>query len=251
MHYNKIPIFKSHYSIGKSILTLKEEGTSKPSEADSILDICKEYDIEHCLLIDEHIGCILEASKVFEKAGRNFNFGLRFTICDDLNDKSQESRQSNWRCNVILKDPAGYKNLIKMSTKASVDGFYYSPRIDLKTLKELWNDDYFDLAVPFYDSFLFQNMFKLKSIFVDFDFCKPVFFIEDHDLIYDDILKNKVIDYCEANGYSYYDTHSIHYKLKKDFKAYMTYRCIYEKTKLNKPNLDWMTSNEFCAECLT
>ena len=207
MKYNKIPIFKSHYSISRSILTLKEEGVSKSTEPDSIIDICKEYGLENCLLVDEHIGGILESSKVFDKAGLNYNFGLRLTICDDMKKKNKEALNSNWKCNIILKHPDGYKNLIKISSKASVDGFYYEPRIDFKTLKELWNNDYFDLAVPFYDSFLFQNVFKLKSIFVDFDFCKPVFFIEDHGLIYDDILSKKVVDYCKSNDYISYDAH--------------------------------------------
>ena len=36
-----LPIFKSHYSIGKSILTLRNS-ESTPDEADSIFDICTE-----------------------------------------------------------------------------------------------------------------------------------------------------------------------------------------------------------------
>jgi len=247
---NKIPIFKSHYSIGRSILTLKEEGISKPTEADSIIDICKEYNVGYCLLIEDHIGSILESSKVFEKSNIDFNFGLRLTVCDDINDKSKEGRNSNWKCNIILKDIDGYKNLIKISSKASTEGFYYEPRIDFQSLRELWNNNHFDFIVPFYDSFLFQNVFKLKSVFVDFDFCAPIFFVEDHNIIYDDILKNKILDYCGDNGYLNYEAHSMYYKKKSDFKTYLTNRCIYEKVKLNKPNIDWMTSNEFCAECL-
>jgi len=250
MSCNKIPIFKSHYSIGGSILTLKEEGASKKTEPDSIIDICKEYNIEHCLLIDNHIGGILEASRSFNSANINFNFGLQINVCDDMQKKNNETKNSYWKANIILKKPEGYKNLIKISSKASVDGFYYRPRIDLKTIKQYWSNEEFDFVVPFYDSFLFKNIFKLKSFFVDFDFCKPVFFIEDHDLIYDDILREKVVDYCKANNYINYESHSMHYKLKKDFKAYLTNRCISEKTKLNKPNIDWMTSNEFCVECL-
>ena len=37
--------FKSHYSIGKSILTLEEEGSSVEDGPQSIIDLCKKHDM--------------------------------------------------------------------------------------------------------------------------------------------------------------------------------------------------------------
>ena len=37
-------------------------------------------------------------------------------------------------------------------------------------------------------------------------------------------------------------------KRKKDFKAYLTFRCINKRSTLDKPELEHMTSNEFCME---
>jgi DNA polymerase III alpha subunit len=41
---------------------------------------------------------------------------------------------------------------------------------------------------------------------------------------------------------------SIYYENKEDFLAYLTFRCISERTTLSKPNLEHCSSNEFCAE---
>ena len=43
---------------------------------------------------------------------------------------------------------------------------------------------------------------------------------------------------------------SIYYKLKKDFLAYMTFKCINNRTTLEKPNMDHLSSNEFCWEAI-
>ena len=40
-----VPLFKSHYSIGKSVLTYKSEGVSKENEPDSIVDIAKSREM--------------------------------------------------------------------------------------------------------------------------------------------------------------------------------------------------------------
>ena len=41
-------------------------------------------------------------------------------------------------CHLVLlaKDAAGYKNLLKLATKAQMEGFYYKPRVDRELLKE-------------------------------------------------------------------------------------------------------------------
>ena len=41
---------------------------------------------------------------------------------------------------------------------------------------------------------------------------------------------------------------SIFYKKKKDFKSYLTFRAINQRTSLDKPNLEHMGSEEFCIE---
>ena len=45
-----LPLFKSHYSLGRSILTLGDDG-SAPDESDSSFDICKENEMNEVVVV--------------------------------------------------------------------------------------------------------------------------------------------------------------------------------------------------------
>ena len=50
------PIFKSHYSLGRSILTLKMPKEVKEDESsDSVFDICDEAGIKEMHLVDDNM----------------------------------------------------------------------------------------------------------------------------------------------------------------------------------------------------
>lgn len=247
MEYSAIPLFKSHYSLGKSILTLAKSGSSEPDEPSSIIDIAKKLNLSSVCLVDDSISGFLEAYKSCEDAKIELRFGLRLTVCDDISNKTADSKDKEHKIIVFIRNAEGYKNLIKISTTASTTGFYYYPRIDCKTLKELWNDDNLILAIPFYDSYVFKNNLTYSICVPDFSFCNPIYFIEDNNLPFDEILKSKVEEIV-ANKQVAIKTQSVYYENKEDFLAYLTFRCISERTTLNKPNLDHCSSNEFCAE---
>ena len=103
------------------------------------------------------------------------------------------------------------------------------------------------LCVPFYDSFLFKNVLTYNACVPDFSFTDPVFFTEDNGLHFDNLIQQKVAEYCE-DSYEMKSAKSIYYENKKDFKPYLTFRCINNRTPLNKPNFDHMCSDEFCVE---
>jgi DNA polymerase III alpha subunit len=135
-----------------------------------------------------------------------------------------------------------------ISTDAARNGFYYTPRIDFKKLEEHWDDKDLMLAVPFYDSFLFKNTLQNSICVPEFTFTKPIFFVEDNDIPFDYIIKSKVEEYSSSNGYEVQKAKSVYYAHNKDFKAYLTFRCINNRSTLNKPNLDHMSSDKFSLE---
>ena len=245
--YSAVPLFKSHYSLGKSVLTLAKAGSSEPDEPSSIIDIAKELKLEKVYLVDDSISGFLEAYKSCEDAKLNFSFGLRLTICDDMGNKTAESREKEHKVIVFIKKSEGYQNLIKISTVASTTGFYYYPRIDCKTLRELWNNENLLLCIPFYDSYVYKNNLTYSICAPDFSFCNPTYFIEDNNLPFDGILKKKVEEMVPDKNLVV-KAQSIYYENKEDFLAYLTFRCISERTTLSKPNLEHCSSNEFCAE---
>lgn len=248
-----IPLWKSHYSIGRSILTLEAPKEDRnPLDPDSIIEICTQNKIKDLFLIEDSMAGFLEGCMNAKEAGLKFNFGLRITICDDISTKNEDSIATSCKYIILCKNSDGYKRLIKIFSQAAKEGFYYEPRIDFKSLKDHWNNEDLVLAVPFYDSFIFYNNFHSRACVPNFSFCNPVFFSENNNLPFDDLLNSLlqkyIIDDLKLPEESIVKTKSIFYKNAEDFKAYLTFKCINKRTTLSKPNIDHMCSDEFCFE---
>ena len=242
-----IPIFKSHYSLGRSILTLKDpKDEANTQSSDSIFDICQEGGLKEMFLVDDNMSGFLEAYSRSKELNIKLMFGLRLTVCPDALNKTEEGRQNSSKNIIFIRNAEAYKQLIKIYTFAAQEGFYYEPRIDAKTLKSLWTKDLL-LAIPFYDSFLYNNKYTDAQCVPDFSFCDPVFFMEDNDVLIDKDLKERVTEFC-ADKYKIQKVKSIYYKKKDDFAAYLTFKCINKRTSTEKPNFDGMCSDQFCYE---
>ena len=189
----------------------------------------------------------LEASVNSRELGIKLVFGLKLTTCQDMSDKTQDSLITNSKYIIFCRNKSGYNRLVKIYSEASLNGFYYTPRIDIKTLKKLWSEKDLTLAVPFYDSFLFNNSLRGGKCIPNLSFTKPVFFLESNNLQFDEIIKNKVKKYTK-NKFKCLESKSIYYKNKEDFLTYLSFRCIHKRTTLSKPELEHMCSNEFCFE---
>jgi len=244
-----IALFKSHYSVGKSILTLREKDESKSSEPTSIVDLVfknEESLGKKVCLVEDNMSGFLEAHINLTKIGAELVFGLRIEVCPNIEEKNEESIHKSSKYIIFIKRDEGYPRLIKLFSKGAKEGFYYKPRLDFETIRKEWDDDDLILAVPFYDSFLFNNCLRNGISLPNFDFTKPIFFSEDNDLPFDELLNNRLKNFTSKSQIQ--KTKSIYYENKSDFKAYLTARCINNRSTLNKPNLDHMCSNEFCFE---
>jgi DNA polymerase III alpha subunit len=243
-----IPVFKSHYSLGRSILTLGAPGEQTPDAPISIFDILLENDIDELFLVEDSFGGFLEAYRNSKDNKVKLNFGLRLNFLCDIGEKDEEALKSRCKYVIFAKNTEGYKRLIKIWSLAAKEGFYYVPNMDFKTLKTLWNNDDLMLCVPFYDSFLHRNSLEGATCIPEFDFCDPVFLLEDNDVPFDDLIRDRVLNYIESSGHSVQKIKSIFYKNRDDFLAYLTFRCINNRSSLEKPNIDHMCSDEFCFE---
>lgn len=244
-----IPLFKSHYSLGRSILTL-EDKDEKDDYPDSIIQICKENKMKELYLVEDNMSSFLEAYSNCRKNKIKLNYGLRISVTESMSDKSEESKTKSSKIILFFKNKKGYQQLTKLYSIAAKEGFYYEARLDYETISKNWTDDLI-LCIPFYDSFIFNNTLKNSLCIPQFDFTKPIFFIEDNDLPFDSLVKQKALSFAEKNDLKVYKAQSVFYKERKDFKAYLTFRCINNRSVLNKPNLDHMSSNEFCFESIS
>jgi DNA polymerase-3 subunit alpha len=239
-----IPFFKSHYSINKSILTLDRDHTPNGGPR-SIIKLIKENKIESPFLVDDSLSGFLEAYSNAKDEGLKINFGVRMTYLDSVKDKSKESIENESKIIIFLNDSLSYENLFKIYSKAATDGFYYIPRVDDKILEEFWSDG-LTLGIPYYDSYIFNNHFKISSCSEPFQKCEKVYFIESNNVpfeqSYSPLLKRSIGEDKLVKS------KSIYYENKEDFVAYLTMRCIGKKSSIEKPNLDHMCSDEFSLE---
>mgnify|MGYP000859660508 CR=1 FL=1 len=238
-----LPLFKSHFSFGRSILTLENKEENTDNFPDSIFPLLNQAQLKELFLVEDHFSGFLQANKNCADLDIKLNYGLRFTVCDDFKNKNEDSLNSNSKVIVFAKNLKGYKRLVKLYTHASTEGFYYEPRTDWRVLQKIWSDKDLLMAFPFYDSYVFNNLLTNKICQPDL-FTDHFYFHEDNDLPFDDIVSNKL----NSMDVNLINAKSIYYAKKNDFPAYLTFRCMSKRTTLSKPNFEHMSSDEFCFE---
>lgn len=243
-----IGLYKSHYSLGRSILTLEKAGSSAPTYPDSIFDILKENNLKDLYLVEDGFSSFPEAYINAKEQGVSLKYGIRMVFTQDCKDLSPESLNREAKFILFARNSEGYKKLIKIYSEAATKYFYYVPRMDFTVLKEMWDDKDLLLAVPFYDSFLANNSMRMNQFIPDFSYAKPIFFLEDNSLPFDFIIRGVVDEYCKNESYERFESKTILYKFKKDFPKYLAFRCINKRSKLPKPEHDHMSSDLFCFE---
>ncbi len=240
-----LPLFTSAYSF-RSILTLDKPDEVTEGGPDSIIKICKDEGIKQLFLVEDNMVGFLEAKK---NAGKDiqFSFGLRITVCANMADKTDDSKKTESKYVIFAKNANGYFRLVEIFTKANLEGYFEGPRIDFAALKTLWSDDLI-LVVPFYDSFVHRNTCTLATCVPDFSFTKPVFFIENNGLYFDNMIQESIDEFDPEKKFDRQAVKTIYYKDRKDFVAWQTYKCIKNESTLRKPNLEQCMSDAFCVE---
>jgi len=241
-----VPIFRSNYSL-TSILTL-EAASNEPlpeNQPDSIFDIAKELSLKECYIVDNTLTGLVEAYENAKKSNISLRFGYRVNVCKDLNDKTPGSELTQSKV-IIFSTRKSFTDLIKLHNISTTLGLYNGkPRLDFNCLKENWTKN-LHISIPFYDSYLYYNLLYGKQCVPELDFTCPSYLLEDNDLPFDQLLGKHIKSTIQNN--EIVPCKTIYYKSRKDFKAYMTYRCILNRTTFQKPELKHFGSQEFCAE---
>jgi len=241
-----LPLFKSHYSIGKSILTLNHPDKVKSGGPESIFNIASTLD--KIVLVEDSLIGFLQAQSTAKLLNKQLVFGLRISCSHE--DIDSDNDACNHKIIVFAKTDKGCGLLNSIYSHAFCNN---NGIIDCKTLKTLWSTNDLELCIPFYDSFIFMNTMHFCSCIPDFSFCDPHFFLENNYLPFDQHIRDQVIGYCQKSSFNYTETKSIFYNLREDFESYQTYKCICSKKfskqrTINVPNFDHLASAEFCYE---
>ncbi len=216
---------------------------------DRLFSACKEKGMDTVAITDHGnmFGTLYFAEEA-KKAGIKYIIGCEMYVCDDYTNKSE--KQSNDHLILLCKNKKGYKNLVKLDSIAYVDGFYYRPRIDYKTLadysegliclsaclagrvaKRLVAGDYEGAK---------QTALNLKSIFKD-DFYLE---IQDHGLADQKKINPLLIKLSDETGIPLAATNDVHYLDRSDAEMQDVVMCISMKTTYDDPTRLKMESDQ-------
>ena len=232
-----LAVYKSTFSLGKSILTI-----------DKIVELCKSDSAKNLVLVEDSMTGFVKAHNVCKDEDLQLIFGLRIVCCNDISDETK-SEESDHKIIIFAKNDEGCKLLNQICSFSKLQG---KGKVDFKYLNKIWDSKKLELVIPFYDSFIHQNQLYLKNCVPNFKDIKPIFWIEKNDLPFDDIIYKAILDYTKDR----YESHlvkSILYEKKEDVEALQTYKIICGRkfgrtSSLSKPNLDHFGSDEFCFE---
>jgi DNA polymerase III alpha subunit len=214
-----IPIFKSHFSIGRSILNLEK---------------IFEYDQDKIVLVEDSMASFRKAKKTALKAKKRFIFGLRLEVKSD-GDSS--------KLIFFAKSNKGIDSLRRIYTKTFTEqnGVYQLNKEDLQEI---------EIAVPFYDSFLHKSIHNFGCFELDLPE-NVTFFVERNNHPFDFQIENAINKF----GGKTVLVKSIFYDKKEDFKAFQFCKAICNRKigrspVFNRPELEECSSDEFCWESL-
>ena len=93
-----LPIFKSHFSIGKSILTLNEPKESSDDSSDSVFDIAQQNNLDKVVLVEDSFMGFLQARKVCSLLSKQLIFAY-----GSIAVKTSKSLMINQNQNAIIR----------------------------------------------------------------------------------------------------------------------------------------------------
>ncbi|MCK5085525.1 DNA polymerase III subunit alpha, partial [Candidatus Parcubacteria bacterium] len=244
----------SHYSL--------LDGLAK---IDDLIDRAVELEMDSLALTDH--GVMYGAIEFYQKAkAKNIKpiIGMEAYVATNSRH-SKNAGIDNKRDHLILlaKNETGYKNLIKLTTAAHLEGFYYKPRIDKEILKEYSEGIIASSAciageVP--RAILSGDLEKAENIIREFQeiFGKENFYLElqHHPSFKEQEKVNKaLIDLSKKTGSLLIAANDVHYINKEDDKAQDILMCIQmnrtvdEKDRLSMVGDDYsMKSQETMIE---
>ena len=101
-----------------------------------LMDAVKDYGMKAIAITDHGtLSGLIEFYKEAKSSGIKPIFGIETYIASrKLSDKEAGIDKENYHLILLAKNDKGYKNLMRLSTIANLEGYYYKPRIDHDTL---------------------------------------------------------------------------------------------------------------------
>ncbi|MCM1988436.1 DNA polymerase III subunit alpha [Oceanirhabdus seepicola] len=235
-----------HVHTGYSLL----DGSGKIKD---IISRAKELGMGSIAITDHGnmFGCV-EFYKEALKQGVKPIIGCEvYVVPKSMHIKRSDSDNETHHLVLLVKNEIGYKNLMKIVTTASVEGFYYKPRIDRNFLKEhseglIAASACLGGEIP--KQIMYGNLEKARSIAKDY---KSVFeedyYIElqNHGMKEELEVNDELIKIAEELDIPLICTNDVHYIKREDSVAHDTLLCIQTGKTVDDENRMRFPSDEF------
>lgn len=259
---NIVPLFKSHYSLGKSLLTLDEPGKAKPGNPVSVYDLATAGGLKEVVLLDDRIDGFIQAYKMADKLGMKLCYGVELTVCATMGDKTIESRRTESKVVIFAKDYEGYQSIIRIWNRSWGPEGHFSCRIagndleygraDWGLLSSFWTDNLI-MGLPFFSSFIAVNTLTFHQIMPTLpQGVTPWVFREVQSELPFSFLIDAAIDRFVAGGGTRPEcvvpAKTICYNRRADLKPYIVARAMQQGGTWDEPDVDHLHSSAFSWE---
>lgn len=174
-----------------------------------------------------------------------FENGSRF-------DRPKRSEMETFHLTLLAENNTGYRNLVKVSSKAYLDGFYYKPRTDWELLEEhsegliatsgclgglinqLILKEEYDAALK--AASRFQDIFGADNFFIE---------LQDHGLPEDAVVLPHLIDISNRLNAPLLATNDSHYTHKHDAESHDALLCVQTGSLVSDPKRFKFEAEEF------
>ncbi|MDD3839894.1 MAG: DNA polymerase III subunit alpha [Clostridia bacterium] len=205
------------------------------SRIKDIIKKCKQFGMDSIAITDH--GVMYGVIEFYKQAVNN---GIKPIIgCEvymakrSMHDK--ESKQDSEYSHLVLlaENNTGYKNLVKIVSKACLEGFYYKPRVDTQLLSQ-YNEGIIALSAclagDVQKAILSDDMDKAEKLALTYNkiFGEGNFYLElqDHGLQEQKMVNSQLIGLSEKLNIPLVATNDVHYINKEDASAHDVLLCI-------------------------
>lgn len=195
-----------------------------------------------CGAIEFYNGCI--------KSGMKPIIGLESYVAEKSH-KNKIHGEKNYHLTLLAKDETGYKNLVKLSSIAYLDGFYYKPRLD-KELLQKYSEGLVVLSGCLHGeltTLLLEEKHSeaKKSADIFKQMFKNDFYIElmENDIPEQKIANKKLLALSKEMSIPVVATNDCHYLKKEDAQAHEVLICIGTASTLSDPKHLKFATDEF------
>jgi DNA polymerase-3 subunit alpha len=163
----------------------------------------------------------------------------------------RENNEATFHLTLLAADAAGYKNLVRISSRAWLDGFHYWPRTDWDLLTEhsegliclsgCLSAEIPKLIVAGDGAAARRKVAQYREVFGDRFYLE----LQDHGMAVQKALNDELVAIGKEMGIAWVATNDSHYTLKEDASAHEVLLCINTGSELSDPTRFKFDSDEF------